>query len=84
MANYGRAADEAMTALKCIKAGCYVESKNKFDFATAYGLAKVSEEEYRKKLDEIVSREDGWKPLHLEGSAILAQILLKELGEENK
>ena len=85
MANYGRATDKAMEALKCIKAGCYVESESGFDFATAYGLAKVSQEEYGKKLDEIVCRDDGgWMPLHLEGSATLAQILLKELSEEKE
>ena len=84
MADYAHATDRALEAIKCIRAGCYVESESKFDFATAYGLAKVSQEEYRDKLDKISLQDSDWIPLQLEGSATLAQILLNELDEENK
>lgn len=82
-AHYADAADKAMEALKCIRAGCYVESKTNFDFAQAFGLKKVSQEKYSERLAQIVG-EDGWTPFKLEGSLLLAEILLEDLDEESK
>jgi|GEM_PF-4342297 hypothetical protein len=83
MAAYALATGAMMEALKCLSAGCYVASETKFDFATVYGLEKVTREEYRENLRS-KSKESWWPTFQAGGSRALAKILLAELGEENK
>ena len=84
MAAYALAAGAGMEALKCMKAGCCcVESDSKFNLAEAYGLRRVSQAEYRRNPLYEINKSIG-PDLLAQASRTLAQILLKELGEENK
>lgn len=82
-AQYAGAIDHAIMGVRYMKLGCYPENAVGFDFEKECGLAKVSSEEYEKTTSER-SKELNWSALHVEASRDLAQILLKELGEENK
>lgn len=76
---YTDAISTAIVGVRYIKLGCYPENAVGFDFQKECGLRKISSQEY-----EGLANKPSSLALFVEASRDLAQILLKELGEENK